>query len=125
MKKIIFLIGILSVTALPAGSFGKDLDLKIKETKCTKEGIHLTYSIVNEKNFTRPNIGVGFKVEIDNKIVACKEARVNIPADQNHEHIMETIIPAPCEGKSYRLISTVFPSSISRYKIKNWFTECP
>ena len=125
IKKILFTFIVFTIAIFSADSFGKDLELKIKEFKCTKEGVHVTYSIVNEKNFTRPNVGVGFKVEIDNKIAAFKEVTVNVPKDKKGEHTMELVIPAPCDGKPFKLITAVFPSGTSRYKVKNWFTECP
>ena len=106
-------------------SYGKDLELFMKDFQCTGDGVKITYSIKNERDFVRPNIRVGFKILVDDKPIACKEVIIDVPVNSNEDQTMEVTIPAPCQDKSFKLISIVFGSSVKRYKIDNWMAECP
>lgn len=126
MRKYFFLVGIFFLLAgSPGHASGKDLDLTVKEFSCADDGVHISYSVKNERNFTRPNVKIGFKVLVDDKPIGCKVAVINIPVNTGGDQVFEVIIPAPCKGKSYKLVSAMFGSSIKTYKITNWMSECP
>ena len=124
MRKSILLSAILLLILNHGESSGRDLELSIKSFNCIEEGVKISYSIKNEKNFPRPNIRVGFKILIDDKPVGCKVVKIDVPVSED-EQILEAIVPAPCEDKSYKLVTAVFGSSTKKYKIDNWLAECP
>ena len=126
MQKSIFLTGFLLILIVISGSAtGRDLELSVKEFTCTDDGINITYSITNERNFTRPNVKIGFKVLVDNKPIGCKVVVIEVPYDATSDQFMEVTIPAPCKDKTYKLVSAVFGRIIKRYKIDNWISDCP
>ena len=124
-KNIIFTAILLFITGFSSNLFGKDLELKVKEFKCTDEGVNVKYTVKNEKTFARPHIRIGFKVLIDDKPVGCDLITTVLPVNPDPEPVMEATINAPCKGKPFELVSTVFDSSIKTYRVDNWMAECP
>ena len=118
---LIFLAGISS------NSFGRDnaLDLLIKSSQYTEEGVKISYSVVNQKSFTMRNTKIVFKIKVDGKPVGCKEVNLDVPANSTGDEIMEVIIQAPCENKSCKVAAQIFDSTARKYRIDNWTSECP
>ena len=125
MRKYFFLTVILF---LLTGNFiyaqGTDIELVAKGFSCTAEGVKVSYGVKNGRNFTRPNIRIGFKVLVDGKPIACELVVTSVPANSNGDQITDLMVPAPCEGKSYRVESAIFGSSTKKYRIDNWMAEC-
>ena len=127
MKRIIF----LSVAALLFSgtwhgfAWATDIELIVHEAECMKDGkMVIRYSIINTRDFDRPNVSICFKVMKDETPVAGRELRVVIPKKADGSQIYETIIKVPCKKEDYRLESTIFYIA-KRYIIENWFAGCP
>ena len=126
MSKHIILTGILLFLAgVPSSLYGRDLELSVKEFKCAEEGVTVKYTVKNEKNFVRPRIRIGFKVLIDDKPAGCDLITTELPLSKSSDQVMETTINAPCDGKPFKLVSTVFDSRVKTYRVDNWMAECP
>ena len=126
MKKYLLLIWIiLFLAGISSTSFGRDLELLVKNSQDTEEGVKVTYSVKNERGFTRPNIRIAFKVLVNDKPIACKLLKIAVPANATGEQDKEVIIPASCKGKSCKLDAQIFGSSTKTYRITNWMKECP
>ncbi len=125
MKKILFSVFILSIFSSVYSASAQDIELVIKESQCTDEGIVVSYGLVNKRNFNRPNIRIGFKVIIDEKVAGCEEIKVDIPAESDGSKPYEVTVKAPCAGKTSRVVSKIFPAGLSRYKVEEWFFDCP
>ena len=120
-----FLGFLIAITCISGSSFGMDLELSVKESKYTENEVKISYGIINKKNFPKRNVKIAFKILADNKPVACKEINLDVPANSTGDQIMEVIIPAPCENNSCKVAAQVFDSSIKKYRIDNWMSECP
>ncbi len=126
MRKYIFLSGILIFLAVGSGILSaSDLELSVKEVSYTDEGVQVSYTIKNGRKFIRPNIKIGFKVMVDDMTVACKLVKIDVPANASGNETMDLVIPAHCEGKSCKVASVLFGSSIKKYKIDEWMSGCP
>lgn len=126
MSKHIILTGVLLFLAgVSSNLYGRDLELSVKEFKCGEEGVTVKYTVKNEKNFERPRIRIGFKVVIEDKPAGCDLITTVLPLSEGSEEVMETTIKAPCEGKPFKLVTTVFNSRVKTYRVDNWMAECP
>ncbi len=121
-----YFLGLLIVIACISGnSFGRDLELVLKGSQNTEEGIKISYSIINQKDFVRRNVKIAFKILADNKPVGCREVTLDVPANSTGDQIMEVIIQAPCKDKSCKVAAQIFDSTARKYRIDNWMSECP
>lgn len=126
MKNFFILFIVLMLISLTVSTaVGKDIEMVIKENECTDEGIVIRYSLINGRNFDRPNVGIGFKVLVDGKVVACKEIRITVPKGADGTDVKEEILEVPCKDKAAKVITKIFGSSLSRYKVEEWFSGCP
>lgn len=126
MRKFIILMGTLFFLSVTSGTaYSKDLDLIIKEYRCTGDGVKIFYSVKNSRSFTRPNIGIGFKIMVDGKPIGCASMYIDVPADEKGDEIREITISAPCRGKNFKIVSTIFGTNVARYKVENWMSGCP
>lgn len=119
-SNVIFLISSAFFTPTSAS----DLKLLINEYRCAEEGVLVRYGVINQRNFDRPNISILFKISVRGKPVGCKELNVVIPKGANGSEINETIVKAPCRGKSFKLTTSIF-HNIKKYKKDQWFSGCP
>ena len=124
MQKI-FLGLFLVLACISNNSYGRDLDLIIKESLNTEEGVKISYGIKNQKNFLRRNVKVAFRILADGKPVGCRVVNLDVPARSTGDQILEVTIPAPCKEKSCKVSAQIFDSTARKYRIDNWMSECP
>lgn len=106
-------------------AYARDLKLVIKESDCIEDGkVSIRFGVINNRKIKRYNIGVGFKILKEERPVGCKEIKLQVPQGSDGSVIHETIIDAPCDGKSVLLRSMVF-HNVKRYKVEQWFAGCP
>ncbi|MBN2419850.1 MAG: hypothetical protein JXL81_10730, partial [Deltaproteobacteria bacterium] len=77
------------------------------------------------KNFLRRNVIIAFKVILEDKPVGCETITLDIPADSKDDETMETTIPAPCKDKACKVQAQIFDSTVKKYRIENWMSDCP
>ena len=101
------------------------LNLKIKEFSLKEEGKFLIrYGMINTRNYDRYNVTVAFKILSEDKIVACRELKLTVPAGSDGSEIYETSIDADCKYEGARLRSMIFQAT-KRYKIEEQLADCP
>ncbi len=121
-----YFLGLLIVLACFSGnSFGRDLELILKESLNTENGVKISYGIINQKDFLRRNVTIAFKIMVDNKPAGCREVTLDVPANSTGDQIMEVTIPAPCKDKACKVAAQIFDSTARKYRIDNWMSECP
>jgi hypothetical protein len=118
---IIFLLGFL----FSGPAHGNDLELVIKENKCTDEGVMIKYSFINHRKFDKPNVTAAFKITVDGKTVACKQIKTTVPRGADGSDIKETLLEATCKGKAAKIQSRLFTGMTARSTINNWESDCP
>ncbi len=115
-----FLLTLSSLTS----AYAVGLELVVKDFSCEKEKFLIHFSVINKHNYDRRNTIVLFKILSEDKPVACKELKLNIPAGADESLVHETIIDVPCAGKKATLKSKMFLRN-TRYKIEDWLSDCP
>ncbi len=127
MKKIILLSVAALLFSFSWHGFARaaNIELIVHGAECLKDGkMVIRYSVINDRDFDRPNVSICFKVMKDETPVAGRELRVVIPKKSDGSQVYETIINVPCEKEDFRIQSTIFYIE-KRYKIEEWFTGCP
>jgi len=118
---------ILTVGLIVIPSYAQDQDIKlvVKKTECLDENkILIQYSLINTRDFERPNIVIGFKV-LENEIpVACKKLTVTVPKGADGSEINEITIDRACKDTPFRLVANMF-RNVKQYRIDEWFEGCP
>ena len=126
MLRYFIITGILLLLAASSvNSLENDLELTIKDTSCTDEGIKISYAVKNNKNFTSPNVKIAFKIFADDKPIGCGEVKMNVPANSTGDQLMEITIPSPCKDKPCKVSAQIFGGRTKKYRIDNWMAECP
>ena len=127
MKKILFLIGLflISINLFLASAYAKDVEIKLNDYECLEDGsVRVSYGLINNRNFDINNVILGFKIIVDEKPIACKEIKVNVPEGSNGSEIREIFIEGSCKPGIFKLGYGAF-HLMKRYKIDEWFSGCP
>lgn len=127
MKRVylIIILFLISTNLVLASAYGKDVEMKLNEYKCLEDGsVRVLYSLINNRDFDINNVVLGFKIIVAEKPVACKEIKVNVPKGANGSDIQEIFIEGYCKPGTFKLGYAAF-HLIKRYKIDEWFSDCP
>ena len=109
----------------PSSAQDRDVELVVKSTECTEDNkILIKYSLINSRDFDRPNIVIGFKLLENEKPVACKELTVTVPKGADGSEIHEITFDAPCKERTFRVVANMF-RNVKQYRIDEWFDGCP
>ncbi len=102
------------------------MEIILSKSDCTNDNkILVKYGIVNTKNFIRYNTRVGLKIFEGDKIVACKQFKMEVPIGSDGSPDFETIIDYHCGEQNFNVIGMVSHNSTKQYKVDEWFEGCP
>ena len=127
MKKIYLLTALFLICTnlFLTSANAKDVEIRLNGYECLEDGrVQVRYNLINNRNFDINNVVLGFKVIVDNKPVACKEIKVNVPKGSDGSDIQEIFIEGSCKPHTFKLGYGAF-HLIKRYKIDEWFSGCP
>jgi hypothetical protein len=127
MKKYILSLSIIILAGVfpSSPSRAADIELDVKSAECIEDNkILIKYSIINYRDFDRPNVSIAFRIMSDEKPAACKEIIMVVPKNADGSKVYEAVIDKPCKEMDFHLESTIF-HNVKRYRIENWFSGCP
>jgi hypothetical protein len=127
MKKIVFLLAMITILTGPFLSVAHsgDVKLQIKNIQCVENGkIVVSYGLINTYGFEYPNVTLGFKVTDQGTPLGCKRLHQSIPKDADGSTINELVIEAPCSSKVPGFEYVVFTGGVSATKVDEWFSGC-
>lgn len=107
-------------------AYAESVDIELHDVGCMENGeVRIRYGLINNKRFDENNVILGFQIIVDDKPVACKELKVNVPKGSDGSDVMELFIQASCKPNSFEVkyISIAYP--YKRYVIDKWFSGCP
>lgn len=125
-KKTTFIFALFFVFLLSCLTAGaKDIELKVKNMKkVSEEEIAVKYYVINKRDNDLNSMVLAFKILEEGKPIGCKEIETSIPKGSDESDVKETKIRISGHGGKLKYKSNIFFNK-KRYKIDEWFSECP
>jgi hypothetical protein len=116
-------IASLLILSLFSLAHGRELDLYIKEFKCTKEKYILKFGVINKFTYNRQPT-VAFKIRKMDKILACKKIPITVPEGSDGSKVHEVTFDIECGEELLSFSAKLFERSVLN-RLNFWLSDCP